>query len=355
MQTALAEFSLLDLEHQLADWGFKSSHAGRILRAFYQTGGELDTATLRLPSRLAEKLRAEYSQCASAVAARQVAADATTKLLLQFEDGCTAESVLMPDFRPDRAAGCLSSQVGCAMGCDFCATAKDGFTRNLTTGEIIAQFLALRREARLSGRDLKTVVFMGMGEPMLNLDHVLGAVERIADNRVGALGWRQITISTVGIVPGIEALTATGLNLQLAVSLHAPDDATRSRFVPVARRFPIAEILAAAARFQAVRGRPVSIQYCLFEELNDSPDHAHALARLLAPFRMHVNLLRYNPTGFSFSGEVYRPSPDATAESFAGVLQSHGIVTHFRRSRGAEIEAACGQLRRPAEERLLTE
>ncbi|MHA3774002.1 23S rRNA (adenine(2503)-C(2))-methyltransferase RlmN [Verrucomicrobiota bacterium sgz303538] len=346
MHTALAHLSLTDLEHQLVVWGCKSSHAGRILRAFYAGDGTLDTSSLRLPQGLAEKLRDELPPSGSSLATRQISSDGTAKLLLRLQDGRTVESVLMPDFRRDRAAGCISSQVGCAMGCDFCATTKTGFERNLTPGEIIEQFLALRREARETGRKLQTIVFMGMGEPMLNLDNVLTAVDRIADNRVGALGWRQITISTVGVVPGIDALTATGLNLNLALSLHAPDDATRAQLLPAGKRFPIADILAAADRFQASRGRVVTIQYCLLQGVNDSPDHARMLAAVLGSRRMHVNLLRYNPTGLSLRGRAYEPSPDSTAAAFAAILHEHGLVAHFRRSRGPDIDAACGQLRR---------
>ena len=277
-----------------------------------------------------------------------MASDGTTKLLLRLHDGRTVESVLMPDYHADRAAGCISSQVGCAMGCDFCATTKTGFERNLSAGEIVEQFLALRREALAGGRTLRTLVFMGMGEPMLNLDAVLTAIDRIADNRLGALGWRQITVSTVGIVPGIEALTATGLNVHLAVSLHAPDDATRARLLPMGRRFAIAEILAAADRFQASRGRPVTIQYCLLRGVNDTPEHAHSLAGVLGKRRMHVNLLRYNPTGLSLLGRSYEPSDDATSDAFASILHGQGLVAHHRRSRGPDIDAACGQLRRRA-------
>lgn len=283
------------------------------------------------------------------LAARQNAADGTVKLLLRFNDGRSAESVLMPDFRPDRAAGCLSSQVGCAMGCDFCATAKSGLERNLTSGEILDQFVALRREAQGQGRKLQTIVFMGMGEPMLNLDQVLPAVESIASNELGGLGWRQVTISTVGIVPGIETLTATGLSLQLAVSLHAPDDLTRARLLPAGKRYGVQEILEAADRFQASRNRCVSIQYCLLEGVNDSPDQARMLAALLAGRRMHVNLLRYNATGLGLRGQAYQPASEERTEAFAAVLKQHGVVAHFRRSRGPEIEAACGQLRRRVE------
>ena len=344
--TALADLEPAALAQEFANWGYKPSHAARVLRTFYSGNEIVSSAARGLPQGLVERLRTAFPTSAATLAALQVAADGTTKLLLRLADGRTVESVLMPDFRADRAAGCISSQVGCAMGCDFCATTKTGFERNLTAGEIVEQFLALRREACAVGRKLKTVVFMGMGEPMLNLDAVLTAVRRLADNALGALGWRQITISTVGIVPGIEALTATGLNVHLAVSLHAPDDTTRARLLPMGKRFPIADILAAADRFQARRGRPVTIQYCLLAGVNDSPDHARMLAELLGSRRMHVNLLRYNPTGLSLRGVTYEPSSDEAAEAFAAVLRSNKLVAHFRRSRGPDIDAACGQLRR---------
>ncbi len=349
MELALASFSPSDLSAWLGERGYKGSHAARLLREFYAGGGEVDLERLRLPQGLLDRLGAELPARATSLASRQVAADGTTKLLLRLGDGRTVESVMMPDFRGERVAGCLSSQVGCAMGCDFCATTKTGFERNLSAAEMVEQFLALQREAGAIGRKLQTIVFMGMGEPMLNLDNVLTAIERLADNRLGALGWRQITVSTVGIVPGIDALTATGLNLHLAVSLHAPDDATRAQLLPMGRRFAIADILAAADRFQARRGRPATIQYCLLEGVNDSPAQAHELAAVLGSRRMHVNLLHYNPTGPSLRGRTYQASSADASAAFASILQSHGIVAHFRRSRGPEIAAACGQLRRRVE------
>ena len=349
MARPFIELSLGELEQQLAAWGFKPVHAARVLREYYARGGELVAAGRPLPFGLLERLKDEFPDAAATLAVRQVADDGTAKLLLRLGDGRTVETVLMPDFRADRAAGCLSSQVGCAMGCDFCATTKTGFERNLSAGELVEQFLGLKREAAVSGRRLQTIVFMGMGEPLLNLEAVLEAVRRIADNRLGALGWRQVTVSTVGIVPGIDALTASGLNINLAVSLHAPDDATRAQLLPMGRRFSIQEILAAADRFQASRGRPVTIQYCLLKGVNDSIEHAHVLAAVLGTRRMHVNLLRYNPTGLSLRGVAYEPTADATAEAFVHVLRSHQIVAHFRRSRGPDIDAACGQLRRRVE------
>jgi 23S rRNA (adenine2503-C2)-methyltransferase len=254
----------------------------------------------------------------------------------------------MPGDRPDRSAGCISSQVGCAMGCDFCATAKGGFERNLSAGEIVGQFMALRDEARASGRRLQTIVFMGMGEPMLNLENVCAAIERMARNEMGGLGFRQVTVSTVGIVSGIDRLAASGLNVNLAVSLHAPDDATRARLLPTGKRYVVGEILAAADRYQETTRRPVSIQYCLLSGVNDSVEHADALAGVLAGRRMHVNLLNYNATGLSLKGETYVASTELATDQFLARLRERKVVAHLRRSRGPDIAAACGQLRQGA-------
>ena len=344
MSVALHDFDAAGLQELFASWGHKRVHAGTVLRAFYAAdGAALAWSSLGLPTTLARQLEDVVRDDVSTLATRQVAPDGTTKLLLQLRDGRTVESVMMPDYRGERVAGCLSTQVGCAMGCDFCATTKTGFERNLTAG---AQFLALRREARALGRKLHTLVFMGMGEPLLNLEALLAAIHRIAANGLGNLGWRQITVSTVGIVPGIDALDATGLNVGLAVSLHAPDDATRARLLPMGRRFGVAEIMAAMDRFQARRGRPTIIQYCLLDGVNDTRDHARALAAVVGGRRIHVNLLTYNPTGLGLRGVAYRPASDAAAEAFHRELRAQGVVTHFRRSRGPEIDAACGQLRR---------
>jgi 23S rRNA (adenine2503-C2)-methyltransferase len=346
---ALSDFDLAGLQEQIAGWGFKPSHAPRLLRDYYSRAGAVDWPALKLPHALRDRLQSEFVPLASAPAARQVAADGTVKLLLRLADGRTIESVVMPAYREDRVAGCLSSQVGCALACDFCATAQSGFARNLTAGEMVEQFLHLRREAQAIGRRLQTIVFMGMGEPLLNLENVLAAVRRIAAGELGALGRRQITVSTVGIVPGIDALAAADLNVNLAVSLHAPDDATRAALIPTGRRFGIAEILAAADRFQARNGgRPISIQYCLLQGVNDSPAQARQLAALLAGRRLHVNLLHYNPTGAGLTGRTYEASPRAAAEAFMAELRARRVVAHFRRPRGRDIDAACGQLRRRA-------
>lgn len=342
----LPELTAEELAGWMEDRGYNPAHAARVLRRVYEVKGGKARAKVRMPAGLEELIDASFAREAASLALRQVAADGTSKLLLRLADGRTVESVLMPDYHPDRAAGCLSSQVGCAMGCDFCATTQTGFERNLTSGEIVEQFIRLRREARAGGRTLRTVVFMGMGEPMLNLKNVIAAVERMADPALGALGWRQVTISTVGIVPGIDALRQADLGVALALSLHAPDDATRADLLPMGRRFGVQDVLAAADRYQARSGRITTIQYCLLAGVNDSLAQARDLARLLEGRRMHVNLLRYNPTGLSLRGRSYAPSSLEQTDAFLAELRARGAVAHLRRARGSDIDAACGQLRR---------
>ncbi len=342
---ALPTLSAEELAAWLEGEGFKPTHAWRIMRKLLGANGGHARANERMPVGLEERLKSAFSREAASLLQRQVSTDGTTKLLLRLADGRTVESVLMPDYHPERAAGCISSQVGCAMGCDFCATTQTGFERNLTAGEILEQFIRLRQETRALGRTLRTIVFMGMGEPMLNLRQVLAAVRRISDPKLGGFGQSQITISTVGIVPGMDELRESGLGVQLAVSLHAPDDATRSDLLPMGRRFPVQEVLAAAERYQAGSDRITTIQYCLLEGINDSLAQARDLSRLLAGRRMRVNLLRYNPTGLSLRGRSYTPSSLEQTNAFLAELRAHGAVAHLRRARGPDIDAACGQLR----------
>ena len=342
----LTDLSLEELSAWIAGQGYKEAHAARILRNVYHAQAARENAGMRMPAGLGELIDSTFPNSSSQLAMRQVAEDGTTKLLLRLPDGRTVEAVLMPDYHPDRAAGCLSSQVGCAMGCDFCATTQTGFERNLSSGEIVEQFVHLRREALSAGRTLRTIVFMGMGEPLLNLKNVVAAIRRMAAPELGALGWRQITVSTVGIVPAIDELREAHLGVHLAVSLHAPDDATRADLLPMGKRFEVREVMAAADRYQASSGRITTIQYCLLEGVNDSLAQARDLARLLQGRRMHVNLLRYNPTGLSLRGRSYAPSSLEQTERFLAELRTQGTVAHLRRARGPDIDAACGQLRR---------
>jgi len=342
---SFADYGLVELEAELTAAGFKPVHAGRVLRHFYESNGRAGAKGVSVGKELGEYFKSRISLRCSQVRCRSVAADGTTKLLVGFDRGGTVETVLMPGHRADAAAGCVSSQIGCAMGCDFCASTANGLERNLEAGEIVEQFLHLKEEAAGLGRRLKTLVFMGMGEPLLNFDSVIAAIQRIADPNLGGLGWRQVTVSTVGIVPGIDRLAAADLNVHLAVSLHAPDDATRSRLVPMNRRYTVKDVMEAARRFYEKTRRIPTIEYCMLGGVNDSDAQAELLADLMIGFRAHVNLIPYNPIGISISGKSYeRPSRERTT-AFMNVLRRRGVVAHFREPRGQDVNAACGQLR----------
>ncbi len=262
----------------------------------------------------------------------------TVKYLWELHDGSRIETVLM--LYPDRVTVCVSSQAGCAMGCGFCATGQAGFTRHLTTGEIVEQVVVAAREARAMHRRLANVVFMGMGEPMANEANVWAAVERIH----GALGLsaRHITISTVGIVPGIRTLTGRPLPVNLAVSLHAANDELRDRLVPINRRYPIDDLMRACGDYLAAKGRRVSFVWALIAGVNDRDADARELAGLCRRFRLpaHVNLIPLNPTpGYPTVG-----SSAKRVREFCDLLVSLGVNATVRRNRGTDIDAACGQL-----------
>ena len=341
---AWCDYTRETLEADLRSWGFNPSHAKKLLREFYASGSPaLDPQ--QLGQRLVDRLNAEITPLRSSVATRVVSSDETQKLLITFPAGGAVEAVLMPSTRPGTAAGCVSSQIGCAMGCDFCASTRNGLERDLSADEIVEQFVHLKRAAIASGKQLKTLVFMGMGEPMHNLDAVIAAIVRIADPDLGGLGWRQVTVSTVGIVPGIDRLAEADLNVHLALSLHAPDDATRAKLVPMNRRYPVADIVAAAKRFYAKTGRICTIEYCLLAGVNDSPEQADLLGQLLIDFKAHVNVIPFNPIGPGLSGKVYERPTLEHAFAFVDRVRTHGAVAHVRRTRGDDVSAACGQLR----------
>jgi 23S rRNA (adenine2503-C2)-methyltransferase len=260
--------------------------------------------------------------------------------VVQAADGGDTSKALFPGSYeavamryPDRRTVCISSQAGCGLGCTFCATGQMGLIRNLSMWEIVQQVLWA---GEVLGERPTNVVFMGMGEPLANYDEVMGAVRSIHDD-VG-IGARKITVSTVGLVPQIDRLASEDLPVTLALSLHAPDDDTRSRLVPINRRWPVAECIAAAKRFRAAHGRRVTIEYALIADTNDHPWQADALARLLRGSDIHVNLIPLNPTpGFGVPA-----SPRVAA--FADELRAGGANVTIRDTRGRDIDAACGQL-----------
>ncbi|MEO6712725.1 MAG: 23S rRNA (adenine(2503)-C(2))-methyltransferase RlmN [Mycobacteriales bacterium] len=269
----------------------------------------------------------------------------TRKTLWRGLDGALVESVLMR--YPDRATVCVSSQAGCGMNCPFCATGQGGLTRNLSTAEIVAQAIAAARALRdgdIPGDPtrLSNVVFMGMGEPLANYEAVLAAVHRLSDPVPQGMGisQRSITVSTVGLVPAMKKLTAAGLQVTLAVSLHAPDDELRDTLVPVNTRWPVGEVLHAAWDYARVTGRRVSIEYALIRDINDQAWRADALGRLLAGKLVHVNLIPLNPT----PGSIWTASRRSDEQQFVRRLRAHGVAVTVRDTRGREAEAACGQL-----------
>jgi 23S rRNA (adenine2503-C2)-methyltransferase len=269
----------------------------------------------------------------------------TAKYLFKLADGRTIETVVMhyPATARSRARTtiCVSSQVGCPIGCSFCATGRSGFDRNLTSAEIVDQFLAASRDLHQGQRALSNVVFMGMGEPLNNYAAVVGAIRRMADDATLQFSPRRVTVSTIGLVPMMERLAAEGLPVNLAVSLHAPDDALRSSMIPVNRKYPIAAVVAAARAHAEKTGRRISYEYVLLQDVNDSVEQAGRLADVVKHRLSHVNLIPMNPV----EGSPLAPPSKARTQAFQAVLQRAGISTTIRATRGLDIDAACGQLR----------
>jgi 23S rRNA (adenine2503-C2)-methyltransferase len=268
----------------------------------------------------------------------QVSEDGTTKHLWRLEDGELIESVLIP--AEDRLTLCISSQAGCAMACTFCATGWSGYRRNLTAGEIVAQY----RGAARWGQDhdlgpITNIVFMGMGEPLMNREPVMDSLTLL--NHGYDVGARRITVSTVGIVPGIDALARRPEQFNLALSLHAPTHELRRKIVPVEKKYPLADLIDSLHRFKAAGGRRITFEYILIEGINDDPALADTLAGIALELHAHVNLIPYNP----IPGNDWRPSPMARVRTFEQRLEARGVTTTVRTPRGQDIAAACGQLR----------
>ncbi len=333
----------------LATWLADQGEPGYRLRqvadglwtSFVATPAELRT----LPTRLREALDAAY-RVDTLVETELRPADGglTEKALHRLSDGSLVESVLMRyparGERRERHTLCISSQAGCAVGCPFCATGELGFGRDLETAEILDQVRHAARRLATRGRRLSNVVFMGMGEPLLNLDRVLEAVQALSDPARFGLGARHVTVSTSGVVPGIRRLTALGPQFTLAVSLHAARDPLRDVLVPLNRRWPVAEVVAAARDHARSTGRRISYEVTMIAGINDTPQDADAIVDLLRGDLAHVNLIPMNPVAHT----PWQASPAAVVEAFAARLRGAGIPATIRRNRGQDIGAACGQL-----------
>ena len=308
------------------------------------TAASIDEA-VPLPAEVREQLANAFRFDTLAETELQVSdGGLTEKALHRLGDGTLIESVLM--HYPARAGArerhtlCISSQAGCAVGCPFCATGELGFGRDLQTAEIVDQVRSASRRLIAEGRRLTNIVFMGMGEPLLNLDRVLAAIDALNDPRRFGLGARHITVSTSGVVPGIHRLTALGPQFTLAVSLHAARDPLRDVLVPLNRRWPVAEVVAAAREHAGATGRRISYEVTMIAGINDTEADAQAMVELLRGDHAHVNLIPMNPVAHT----PWTASPMPVIELFAAMLRDAGIETTIRRNRGQEVGAACGQL-----------
>jgi 23S rRNA (adenine2503-C2)-methyltransferase len=301
-----------------------------------------------VPRDLRARLAEQFAPLGTRIERHLVATDETHKLLLRLADDRLIECVLIQE-APRRTA-CISTQVGCGMGCVFCASGLDGLVRNLTTGEILEQLVRLRNLTPAPDGRLSNIVVMGMGEPLANLDNLIEALE-VAGHKEGlGIGARHITISTVGLPAKIRRLADLGKQYHLAVSLHAPNDLLRTRIVPTNDKTGIAEILAAADYFFETTGRQVTYEYVLLGGMNDSPREARELATLLQGRKAHVNLIPFNDVqGLPYA----RPTPEALT-AFIDTLKRSGLSVKVRKRKGSEIDAACGQLRRKVEQEAIT-
>jgi len=335
-----ARTNLLDLDRKAMEaffqvLGHKAFHGRNVLKWIHKHGVTDFEAMTDLPKALRATLRDVAEVVVPEVVLEQPAVDGTRKWLLELADGQRIESVLIPD--GDRTTLCVSSQVGCALDCSFCSTARQGFNRNLRVGEIVAQvWVAWRRSAR----PLTNVVLMGMGEPLANFEAVVSAMDVMQDDLAYGLSKYRVTLSTSGIVPAIRRLREVS-DVSLAVSLHAPDNTLRDELVPINRKYPLEELLPACADYVAGdRRRKVTFEYVMLDGVNDSDAHAKALIRLLERVPAKMNLIPFNP----FPASGYRTSPPERVERFRQRLLRSGLMAMTRKTRGDDIDAACGQL-----------
>lgn len=340
-----ARIHLLDwAPDQLAAWfaekGEKSFRAKQVFEWIYERGATSFEQMTNLSKPLRDTLNESFVIFSSEIIRRGASTDGTIKLLLRWPDGATSECVMIPS--ETRRTACISSQVGCPAGCRFCASGIGGVERNLTAGQIVEQLLRVSGEAVASGARLSNIVFMGLGEPLANYDNVMASVRTINAPWSLNIGARKITVSTVGLPKQIRKLADEGLQLNLALSLHAPTDPLRAELIPWAEKISLADLTAACRYYFEKTGREITLEYILLDKVNDRPLHARLLAKFAKTLRCNVNLIRYNPV----EGLPYgRPTSEAT-HAFVNHLRENGVNAHVRTSRGLDIDAACGQLRR---------
>lgn len=316
--------------------GEKSFRASQLLQWIHQRGvgdfGEMTNLSKVLRARLEESCEIRPPE----IVHEQISSDGTCKWVLQTDAQNRVETVFIPE--EGRGTLCVSSQVGCALECSFCSTARQGFNRNLSTAEIIGQLWVAQRELGIGA--VTNVVLMGMGEPLLNFNNVVAAIDLMLDDHAYGLSKRRVTLSTSGIVPALDKLAEVS-EVSLAVSLHAPTDELRDELVPINRKYPIRELMDACKRYVGRdHRRKVTIEYVMLDGINDTPAHARQLIRVLSHVPSKVNLIPFNP----FPGTEYQCSSRETIQRFSEILQAGGLITTTRKTRGNDIDAACGQL-----------
>ncbi|MFM7341121.1 MAG: 23S rRNA (adenine(2503)-C(2))-methyltransferase RlmN [Betaproteobacteria bacterium] len=346
MLTNLLGSDLETLVRFCEELGEKRFRATQLFRWIHQRGVRDFSQMSDLARSLRDKLAGVAQVQALPVVSTERSSDGTVKWLFDVGDGNLIESVFIPE--TDRGTLCVSSQAGCAVACRFCSTGHQGFSRNLSTAEIVAQLWyaehTLRQELGRQERVITNVVMMGMGEPLQNYAQLLPALRIMLDDHAYGLSRRRVTVSTSGVVPMMARLAAD-LPVALAVSLHAPEDVLRDHLVPLNRKYPIADLLSACAAYQRVAPRDfITFEYCMLDGVNDQPEHAQALVRLMRQHSVALtakfNLIPFNP----FPASGLRRSPPERIQAFAAVLMEAGLVTTIRKTRGDDIDAACGQL-----------
>jgi 23S rRNA (adenine2503-C2)-methyltransferase len=344
MQRPLLDATTEELAAWMVERGYPAFHARQVVRWVFERRAEGFDGMSDLPKRLRQELGEAWTVFETKVAHHHVAPDGTDKLLLECRDGRRVECVLMAE--SGRRTVCISTQVGCGMGCVFCASGLKGVERNLTRGEIVEQVVRLRNLLP-EGESLTNLVVMGMGESLANLDNLLPALDRICSPEGLGMGQRRVTISTVGLPEKMRKLAGEDRQYHLAVSLHAATEALRNELVPVNETVGLGAVVDAADAYFRRSGRQVTFEYVLLRGINDRAEDARALADLLAARKAHVNLIPYNPV----AGLPYE-RPSATAvQRFVEIVRSRGVSVSVRKTKGREIDAACGQLRRRFEDR----
>ena len=348
MNTTQAKINLLDLNRQgmrelFESYGEKPFRGDQVMKWIYHFGVDNFDEMSNINKKLKARLKDECEIRAPEISEKQVASDGTIKYALILDGGQEVEAVWIPE--KERKTLCVSSQVGCALECTFCSTAQQGFNRNLKVSEIIGQVWRVAKDVGLhadsTNRPVTNVVMMGMGEPLLNLNNVVPAMELMMDDWGFGLSKRRVTISTSGVVPALDILKEK-IDVALAISLHAPDNELRDVLVPINKKYPIDEFLAACRRYidGSKANKDVTIEYVMLDHINDSTDQAHQLVKTLKGTPSKVNLIPFNP----FPGNDYGRSSNSRIDRFSKVLQAAGITCIVRRARGDDIDAACGQL-----------